>query len=717
MMIRTWGTVKEKFYKLNLNTSISIVYAVIITIVAIGFYPLIPLILNFPPGTVNTDFQIKMQSSNYIQQFFAITLFILLFGIIFLKYKLKFINEWSSLIERNDEESIEKLAYIRRKCLTLPYSIYIIQIIVPTAIVFILHSIIDKGIGITTIKIVALIFSFITLAAVVTHIFSKKIFTQILFKTYKKYEDKEVKRINLRNKIFLQILPIFIVAVLFTSLIGYSRLTKEKGDLIYDSYNQQLISKSANINKVKDASDIQKVLKKIELKNPSDCTFIISPNNKVLTSDGSILNDFFLSYLRELSPQHGGRIFDAYASDIQGASIRIGDQKNSWILGVKYEVTSNATVAFFFISFIILLGLNSLILSYFSKSLADDISMVAKGLSEIAEGGDVENAKPLPVTSNDEIGDLVRAFNKIQELEVAHIEEIKKTTLQLNEKNEELTALNQEMIATNEALSDNMEMLKQTQDQLVESERLASLGQLIGGIAHNLKTPIMSIAGGIEAVEELASEVEEDTIAGTLEKQDYIEISKEIKDWIVKIKEHQAYMSDIITTVKGQAVQMNVSAIADFDLDELLKRIEILMKHELKQAYCTMNVDVQVDRSIKVKGEINNLIQILNNLIANAIQAYDEKGGEIEFSVTKEKNNVKFSIKDSGKGIPKEVQEKLFNSMVTTKGKNGTGLGLYMSYSTIKGHFGGNMWFESEEGKGTTFYVTVPLLGENKEKA
>jgi signal transduction histidine kinase len=125
-----------------------------------------------------------------------------------------------------------------------------------------------------------------------------------------------------------------------------------------------------------------------------------------------------------------------------------------------------------------------------------------------------------------------------------------------------------------------------------------------------------------------------------------------------------------------------------------------------------MNMDVQADRSLKINGEINNLIQILNNLIANAIQSYDEKGGMIEIGVMKENSNIKFSIKDSGKGIPMEIQEKLFKSMVTTKGKNGTGLGLYMSYSTIKGHFGGNMWFESEEGKGTTFYITVPLMSE-----
>ena len=72
-------------------------------------------------------------------------------------------------------------------------------------------------------------------------------------------------------------------------------------------------------------------------------------------------------------------------------------------------------------------------------------------------------------------------------------------------------------------------------------------------------------------------------------------------------------------------------------------------------------------------------------------------------------NNLVFTIQDYGSGIPKKVQSKLFNEMITTKGKNGTGLGLFMSYSNIRAHFNGNMTFESEEGKGTKFTITIPM--------
>ena len=70
--------------------------------------------------------------------------------------------------------------------------------------------------------------------------------------------------------------------------------------------------------------------------------------------------------------------------------------------------------------------------------------------------------------------------------------------------------------------------------------------------------------------------------------------------------------------------------------------------------------------------------------------------------------NIVFKIQDFAGGLPQKVQDKLFKEMITTKGKNGTGLGLFMSYSNIKAHFNGNMDFETEKGKGTTFYIRIP---------
>lgn len=257
---------------------------------------------------------------------------------------------------------------------------------------------------------------------------------------------------------------------------------------------------------------------------------------------------------------------------------------------------------------------------------------------------------------------------------------------------------------------EDMETIKNNQDILMERERLASLGQLIGGIAHNLKTPIMSISGAAEGLTDLVKEYDSSIDDPEVNSQDHHDIAKDMSEWIVKIKEYTEYMSDIITAVKGQAVTLSETENISFDIDELVKRVDILMKHELKNALIYMNVQMNAPKSTKIHGDINSLVQVINNMISNAIQAYNGKTEQnIDLILNKVDSNLVISIKDYGCGLPQKVKEKLFKKMITTKGKNGTGLGLYMSYSTIKAHFNGNITFESEEGKGTTFNIILPL--------
>ena len=257
---------------------------------------------------------------------------------------------------------------------------------------------------------------------------------------------------------------------------------------------------------------------------------------------------------------------------------------------------------------------------------------------------------------------------------------------------------------------EDMETIKNNQDILMERERLASLGQLIGGIAHNLKTPIMSISGAAEGLTDLVKEYDSSIDDPEVNSQDHHDIAKDMGEWIVKIKEYTEYMSDIITAVKGQAVTLSETENVSFDIDELVKRVDILMKHELKNALIYMNVQMNAPKTTKINGDINSLVQVINNMISNAIQAYNGKTEQnIDLILNKSDGNLIISVRDYGCGLPQKVQDKLFKEMITTKGKNGTGLGLYMSYSTIKAHFNGNITFESKEGEGTTFNIILPL--------
>lgn len=256
----------------------------------------------------------------------------------------------------------------------------------------------------------------------------------------------------------------------------------------------------------------------------------------------------------------------------------------------------------------------------------------------------------------------------------------------------------------------HIEIIKRNQEVLMEQERMASLGQMIGGIAHNLKTPIMSLSGGIEALHDLVTEYRESLTDPQVKQEDHIEIAKEMEEWLNKMKPYCRYMSDVISAVKGQAVRMNDSSSDKFTVGELLKRIEVLMHHELKISHCSLDIQSSIDPNTEIIGELNNLVQIFDNIISNSIQSYEGRPGKVNLLVSKKEEEINFVFQDFGKGIPESVQPRLFKEMVTTKGKDGTGLGLYMSYSTIKGRFDGNMWFSSVEGEGTSFNITIPSI-------
>lgn len=257
----------------------------------------------------------------------------------------------------------------------------------------------------------------------------------------------------------------------------------------------------------------------------------------------------------------------------------------------------------------------------------------------------------------------------------------------------------------------DMKTIKDNQDMLIEKERLASLGQMIGGIAHNLKTPIMSIAGAAEGLSDLIKEYDSSIEDPEVTVQDHHEIASDMNVWIEKIRTHLSYMSDVITAIKGQAVNFADQTSTSFTVKELMKYVDILMKHELKNALINLKAQADIDSSTEVKGNINSLVQVINNIISNAIQAYQSRGEtnkDIDFRIYKEGSNIIFKIQDYAGGLPQNVQEKLFKEMITTKGKNGTGLGLFMSYSNIKAHFSGNLRYETSS-EGTSFFIEIPM--------
>ncbi len=673
VLVAKLNAIKSFISRRRNSLSIILLYNGVLVFFSILFYYLTTYLFNEAPGFS----VISNGIATLVQYTITVGLALTAGDICFIRV-LKGIDNLESLkAQDGDNEYI--INQIRKKCFNLPYTIYVVQLIIPFICIFLVAGLTvflnDISSVAYLIRFVLAVTSFAALISVISLIFSKGIFRKILLDTFQGYKMEGV-RIKLRDKIFLQIIPMFIVAAIFTSLTGYSRVIAEKEEFIYNMYKAKLQYEFATADMVGDVESIQDLLGTMELGHANATSFIITPEGEIVTSDNKPLSEGFLRYMFKYSLIHDAPIAEHTGWGAQGVVIKVKTTTGEWKVGIKYEVkTSNETVIVFLVGVMILIALNVVVLLFFSKSLSEDITLVTNKLNEIGEGTDILLGNKLSVTSCDEIGDLVMAFNNIQQREKEYVKTIEKN-----------------------------------QNMLMERERLASLGQLIGGISHNLKTPIMSMAGGLEAIKDLANEFDESLDDGKVTKDDFREICKEMDVWVEKMKSYTTYMSDVITAVKGQAVHLSESSEYNFTLDELVKRVDILMRQEIVKNDCIMNKEFKADMNIQIKGEVNNLVQILNNLITNAIDSFEGKRGTIDFSILKSGKYIEFIIKDYGKGIPKEIQEKVMKEMVTTKGKKGTGLGLYMSTATIKGKFGGNMWFESKEGIGTSFHISVPHL-------
>lgn len=257
----------------------------------------------------------------------------------------------------------------------------------------------------------------------------------------------------------------------------------------------------------------------------------------------------------------------------------------------------------------------------------------------------------------------------------------------------------------------DMQKIKENQTRLIENERLIFLGQMVGGIAHNLKTPIMSISGSASAVERLVEECKESLGDSDVCEDDYREIYGEIDEWLDRTKTACDYMSDIIQTVKGQASNANMSETSWFSVDNTVKQVILLLRHELLNSGCSLKTESDFDiKNVFIYGDINNLVQVMSNLVANSIDAQKENGNhDIIFSVEKTDKGLKLKVKDYGYGITETVKKLLFKNMVTSKGSKGSGLGLYISSTVIKVRFDGKMSYEDNPEGGTVMIIEIPM--------
>ena len=665
---------KKKKNRMSWNDTpsniISFRYASIAFIIVLILMLIIPKILNYGPGTINTDFDIQMSYISYNTQFLILGIIIILAIVCSTKFFLRDIDKWYKSPADKRYSDKEKIKQIRKKCLTLPYMFYIFEILTPSIVTVIVLSLTGSHFSIMISKIIILLASFSILLGVVSFIFSKNLYDEILSKTYIE-GDNIGFRVSLRKRILILVFPICLASIILTALVGYSGSVIEKEEVLYNSYNR-LILENFDKEKLYTKDEIKNIAQNIKLYNSADTIFLLSADKNLDIIQGNKISDFVIEYTIQISEQNDGRLYDSYGVDNQGASMKLKTNEGEIYLGILYNIYSRTTLVYLIVTAISLAIISCIIIGIFGASISKSLRQIHQGFKNISDNSKKETL--LPVISNDEIGDLVIAFNDIQKLNNEHIEDI-----------------------------------HNKQNMLIERERLASLGQMVGGIAHSLKTPIFSVSGGVTELTDLVNEFDASIGNPTVNEKDMHDIAKDMHTWLQKIRNQISYMSEVITTVKGQAVNLSGDDSVEFTIKELFKHTHILMKHELQSALVTLNIINKVDDNTILKGNINSLVQVLNNLISNAIQAYKkEQNKSIDLFAEIKNNDILIKVKDYGPGIPENIKDKLFKEMITTKGKEGTGLGIFMSYSMIKAKFNGDIKFTSSE-KGTEFIIYLPI--------
>jgi two-component system NtrC family sensor kinase len=261
-----------------------------------------------------------------------------------------------------------------------------------------------------------------------------------------------------------------------------------------------------------------------------------------------------------------------------------------------------------------------------------------------------------------------------------------------------------------------LDNLKATQHQLIQSEKMASLGELTAGIAHEIQNPLNFVNNFSDVNAELIDEARQEMDKGNVSEAK--KILNDIKENEQKIK-HHGNRADAI--VKGMLQHSrNSSGVKEpTDINALADEYLRLAYHGLRAKNNSFNAITKTDYDNSI-SKINIIPQdigrVILNLINNAFYAVDEKkkhqlnGYEPTVLVSTKKSNgkVEISVKDNGNGIPKKVLDKIFQPFFTTKPTGqGTGLGLSLSYDIVKAH-GGELKVETKEGEGSVFVITLP---------
>ncbi len=325
------------------------------------------------------------------------------------------------------------------------------------------------------------------------------------------------------------------------------------------------------------------------------------------------------------------------------------------------------------ILFVTLLGIT--ISAWMSSRLSRPIKALEEGARRIAAG---EILPDITVDTNDEIAALADEFNIMKKRLQAREGEV----LSLNR------TLEQKVVERTAQLEEQGRQLLATQAELAHAERLAGLGVLAAGVAHEINNPLAIIRGNAELIQ-VSTEKDSDS-------------DDEIETIMNQVSRIERIVHNLLTFSRGGKKQLSVFTIAPL-LDEILDQVH----YQIPLDRFRVNREYRGDE-ILLEADMDQLRQVFTNMVLNSLQAM-EAGGTLTLNASLDNNPdfCRITVTDTGVGIGLQQMGKLFTPFFTTK-RSGTGLGLAISYGIVKDH-GGEVLVRSEAGRGTNFIVVLPL--------
>ncbi|HEA18268.1 MAG TPA: HAMP domain-containing sensor histidine kinase [Pseudoalteromonas prydzensis] len=370
----------------------------------------------------------------------------------------------------------------------------------------------------------------------------------------------------------------------------------------------------------------------------------------------------------------------------------------------------------------ILLTLFVLVLVYFvarriQKRIADPIDQLSRLLQDVSKNHNY-NARAAK-TNITEINMLSNSLNIMLTRTQNQIERHKNDKQEIKQLNQSLEEkVNQRTIALREAnqeLLTTLERMHQYQNQIVESEKMASLGQMVAGVAHEVNTPIgLGITGSTllrDKLAEISQGFEQKTLTSSQLKR-FIDNGIENLDLIYRNLNRAA---ELVSSFKKVAVNQDGELNSLVNMHDLISNVMLSMRTDLLEK--APKVVIHCSSQLMFETKVGPLQQVLQQLLSNSVihGFRDNQNNEIEITVERNESSLLINYYDNGIGVDKSIKKRIFDPFVTTKrGEGGSGLGMHLVYNLVTQALGGSVYFDDQSSKGTRFIITLPLTEANE---